>query len=200
MDRTFRIKVRMRRFRRQYPRIAFAIRSFMIFSATFGGAYGFVSGSRSETSGYDPNAFAIGVSFLFALACLGLAILLVMIAHLLQARRDFGMGIIPPTPGPARGGVVANVWGLALRLNLGSVISWTIAFAVLGMVFGFVASSLGDVFASNPDIAHIIAVGGATSAGLVYLFLLTLLKVMGMIAAVYGVQVVMRIPADRRER
>ncbi|WP_249143098.1 ATP-binding protein [Bradyrhizobium liaoningense] len=75
MDRTFRIKVRMRRFRRQHPRIAFAIRSFMIFSATFGGAYGFIVGSRSEKSGYDPNAFAIGASFLFALACLGLATL-----------------------------------------------------------------------------------------------------------------------------
>ncbi|MBW7972880.1 ATP-binding protein [Bradyrhizobium sp. BR 10289] len=75
MDRTFRVKVRMRRFRRQHPRIAFAIRSFMIFSATFGGAYGFVSGSRSENSGYDPNTFAIGASFLFALACLGLATL-----------------------------------------------------------------------------------------------------------------------------
>jgi PAS domain S-box-containing protein len=75
MDRTFRIKVRMRRFRRRHPRIAFAIRSFMIFSATFGGAYGFIAGSRSETSGYDPNTFAIGASFLFALACLGLATL-----------------------------------------------------------------------------------------------------------------------------
>jgi len=75
MGRTFRIKVRMRRFRRQHPRIAFAIRSFMIFSATFGGAYGFVTGSRSENSGYDPNTFAIGASFLFALACLGLATL-----------------------------------------------------------------------------------------------------------------------------
>ncbi|QPF91899.1 ATP-binding protein [Bradyrhizobium commune] len=75
MGGTFRIKVRMRRFRRRHPRIAFAIRSFMIFSATFGGAYGFVSGSRSENSGYDPNTFAIGASFLFALACLGLATL-----------------------------------------------------------------------------------------------------------------------------
>lgn len=75
MGRTFRIKVRMRRFRRQYPRIAFAVRSFMIFSATFGGAYGFVTGSRSENSGYNPNTFAIGASFLFALACLGLATL-----------------------------------------------------------------------------------------------------------------------------
>lgn len=75
MGRMFRIKVRMRRFRRNHPRIAFAIRSFMIFSATFGGAYGFVTGSRAENSGYDPNAFAIGASFLFALACLGLATL-----------------------------------------------------------------------------------------------------------------------------
>ncbi|MGY8662071.1 ATP-binding protein [Bradyrhizobium sp. UFLA05-109] len=75
MGRSFRIKVRMRRFRRRYPRIAFAIRSFMIFSATFGGAYGFITGSRAEKSGYDPNAFAIGASFLFALACLGLATL-----------------------------------------------------------------------------------------------------------------------------
>ncbi|UWU77065.1 ATP-binding protein [Bradyrhizobium huanghuaihaiense] len=75
MGRTFRIKVRMRRFRRQHPRIAFAIRSFVIFSATFGGAYGFIAGSRAEKSGYDPNAFAIGASFLFALACLGLATL-----------------------------------------------------------------------------------------------------------------------------
>ena len=45
----------------------------MIFSAAFGGAYGFIAGSRSENSGYDPNAFAIGASFLFAIACLALA-------------------------------------------------------------------------------------------------------------------------------
>jgi signal transduction histidine kinase/CheY-like chemotaxis protein len=47
----------------------------MVFSAAFGGAYGFIAGSRSEHSGYDPNAFAIGASFLFALACVGLATL-----------------------------------------------------------------------------------------------------------------------------
>jgi PAS domain S-box-containing protein len=73
MGGTFRIKVRMRRFRRRYPKTAFAIRSVMIFSATFGAAYGFIAGSRSENSGYDPNAFAVGASFLFALACLALA-------------------------------------------------------------------------------------------------------------------------------
>jgi PAS domain S-box-containing protein len=75
MGRVFRIKLHIRRFSRRHPWLVFAVRSFMIFSAAFGGAYGFISGSRSEGSGYDPNAFAIGASFLFALACLGLATL-----------------------------------------------------------------------------------------------------------------------------
>src|SRR6202166_2688706 len=75
MGRFFRIKLGLRRFTRRYPLLVFAVRSFMIFSAAFGGAYGFISGSRSEHSGYDPNAFAIGASFLFALACLALATL-----------------------------------------------------------------------------------------------------------------------------
>ena len=42
----------------------------MIFSAAFGGAYGFIAGSTSPVAGYDPHSFAIGASFLFALACL----------------------------------------------------------------------------------------------------------------------------------
>jgi PAS domain S-box-containing protein len=75
MGRRFRIKVHLRRFGRRHPRLSAAVRSFVIFSAAFGGVYGFISGSRSEISGYDPNNFAVGISFLFALACLGLATL-----------------------------------------------------------------------------------------------------------------------------
>lgn len=75
MLRALRIRSRLRRLSRRHPRIGSAIRSFTVFSAAFGGAYGFISGSRSEASGYDPQAFAIGASFLFALACLALATL-----------------------------------------------------------------------------------------------------------------------------
>src|ERR1700726_2328656 len=71
----FRIKTRLRGFARRHPWLVFVVRSFMIFSAAFGGAYGFIAGSRSESSGYDPHAFAIGASFLFALACVALATL-----------------------------------------------------------------------------------------------------------------------------
>src|SRR5258708_33792515 len=75
MERVFRIKIRIRRFNRRHPWVISAVRSLMIFSAAFGGAYGFIAGSRSESSGYNPHAFAIGASFLFAVACVALATL-----------------------------------------------------------------------------------------------------------------------------
>jgi PAS domain S-box-containing protein len=70
MGRVFRIKLSLRRFARRHPWLTGTVRSFMIFSAAFGGAYGFIAGSTSPMAGYDPHAFAIGASFLFALACL----------------------------------------------------------------------------------------------------------------------------------
>src|ERR1700731_3317534 len=73
MGPTIRIKLHIRRFSRRHPWVPLSVRSFVIFSAAFGGAYGFIAGSRSEHSGYDPNSFAIGASFLFAIACLALA-------------------------------------------------------------------------------------------------------------------------------
>jgi PAS domain S-box-containing protein len=79
MGRFFRIKLRLRRFSRRHPWLIAAIRSFMIFSAAFGGAYGFITGSRSESSGYNAHAFAIGASFLFAIACVALATLSIRI-------------------------------------------------------------------------------------------------------------------------
>lgn len=73
MLRALRIRSRLRRFARRHPWINVTIRSVTIFSATFGGAYGFITGSRTEA--YDPHAFALGASFLFAVACLALATL-----------------------------------------------------------------------------------------------------------------------------
>ena len=91
MGRVFRIKLHIRRFSRRHSWLVFSIRSFMIFSAAFGGAYGFISGSRSENSGYDPNAFAIGASFLFALACVALATLSIRLRWMRQKLRKIAL-------------------------------------------------------------------------------------------------------------
>ena len=89
--RIFRIKLSIRRFTRRHPWLTFTVRSFMIFSAAFGGAYGFISGSRVEGSGYDPHAFAIGASFLFALACVALATLSFRLRWVRQTMRKMAL-------------------------------------------------------------------------------------------------------------
>ena len=91
MGRVFRIKIRIRRFTRRHPWLTFTVRSFMIFSAAFGGAYGFITGSRSEDSGYDPHAFAIGASFLFAVACVALATLSIRLRWMRKKLRKIAL-------------------------------------------------------------------------------------------------------------
>jgi ABC-2 type transport system permease protein len=130
------------------------------------------------------------------LLALALAVVLAGIAFLLQARRDFGMGLLPPRPGPARGGWVAHPWGLTLRLNLGAIVSWTVAFVALGFVFGVLATSVGEVLTANPAIAQALAAGAVSQGGLAFAFLVTILSLVGIIAGVYGVQIVMRVYAE----
>jgi PAS domain S-box-containing protein len=91
MERVFRIKMRIRRFTRRHPWLSFAVRSFMIFSAAYGGAYGFIAGSRSESSGYDAHAFAIGASFLFAVACVALATLSIRLRWIRKKLRKIAL-------------------------------------------------------------------------------------------------------------
>jgi PAS domain S-box-containing protein len=91
MGRVFRIKLHIRRFSRRHSWLVFTLRSFMIFSAAFGGAYGFIAGSRSENSGYDPHAFAIGASFLFAVACVALATLSFRLRWMRQKMRKIAL-------------------------------------------------------------------------------------------------------------
>src|SRR3954467_13756147 len=91
MGKAFRIRTRLRRLARRHPKTALAVRSFLIFSAAFGGAYGFIAGSRSEGSGYDPHAFAIGASFLFAAACVALATLSVRLRWIRKRLRKLAL-------------------------------------------------------------------------------------------------------------
>src|SRR5258708_12194741 len=91
MGRVFRIRLRIGRYTRRHPWMSFAVRSFMIFSAACGGAYGFITDSRPEISGYDPNAFAAGISFLFAIACVALATLSFRLRWMRQKLRKIAL-------------------------------------------------------------------------------------------------------------
>ncbi|MFZ5731925.1 MAG: response regulator [Pseudomonadota bacterium] len=70
-----RLRSAVRRLTRRNAWIATVVKWAFIFSAAFGGAYGFIAGVTSDSSGYDPHTFALGISFLFAIACVAIAAL-----------------------------------------------------------------------------------------------------------------------------
>jgi ABC-2 type transport system permease protein len=127
------------------------------------------------------------------LAAGALAFALVVAGFALDGRRDYGAGIIAPRPGPERAGAVASIWGLAVRLNRGSVITWFVAFAGLGVVFGYLATSITDLLADNPALGSVFAANGGAALNLTFAFLVTILQLIGLIAAIAGVQTVNRI-------
>lgn len=130
------------------------------------------------------------------LVALAFAVVLIAIAFVLQGRRDFGQGLLAGRPGPAEAGLAGNVWGLAVKLNRGALISWSIGLALLGLILGNLASSVGDVLADNPAMAAILASGAVTVSDLTFAFLITILQLIAIIAAVMGVQMIQRVHAE----
>lgn len=133
------------------------------------------------------------------LLALALAVLFVLVAFLLQGRRDFGQGLLPPRPGPAQAGLAGNVWGLALTMHRGVLIAWMVGFAGLGLMFGNLATSVSDLIADNPMMAAILAAGATSVADLTFSFLGTVLQIIAIVTAVMGVQVIQRIYAEEVE-
>lgn len=127
---------------------------------------------------------------------LGLALALVGLSAWLHGRRDYGQGAIPPRPGPARGHSVAGVWRLSVRLNRSSVAVWTAALTCVGVVFGSLATSVGELITDNPAMAKVMAAGAVDEADLTFGFLVTLTQLITLLAAVFGIQSVMRVHVE----
>lgn len=131
-------------------------------------------------------------------AALGFALLVFVAAFALQARRDFGVGVIAPRPGPARGGV-HGTWALVLRLSRAALITWAAAILVLGFVFGYLAASVKDLLAGESGVQQILAAGATSPAELVHAFLVTILSLLGIISAIPGVQIMLRVHSEELE-
>jgi len=120
---------------------------------------------------------------------------LLTVAFWLQARREFGAGAIPPKPGPDRG-TDRSTWKLAVRINKSPILTWTVAFAAIGAVFGYMATSVTDILGSNPTVQEFLASGATTHSDLVSAFLVTILSLAGILAAIPGVQTLVKVRSE----
>lgn len=91
----------------------------------------------------------------------GAAAALLAWAAWLVTRRDVGAGIVPPRPGPARAASgLGTPFGLAWRLQRGSVVGWGVGTFLLGLVFGSLSEEMQGMVEDNPTLAKVFAATG----------------------------------------
>jgi ABC-2 type transport system permease protein len=106
-----------------------------------------------------------------------------------------GAGLVPPRPGPpvATPGL-GRPLGLALRLQRGSLMGWSVGMFLTGVAYGWVANDVEDLVGDNQALREVIARAGGAS--LTDSYLSTSLLMMALIAAGYAVQSALRLRSE----
>ncbi len=121
---------------------------------------------------------------------------LVAVAYALQRRRDVGLGLLPSALGPAHAGSrLRSTFALATRLHRAMLTGWVVGFAALGVLFGALASDIGEIVGDNERMREVLARMGG-SQGVIDAYLASTANVLGMVAALYVVQAALRARAE----
>jgi polyether ionophore transport system permease protein len=126
----------------------------------------------------------------------GLALLLGIGAYTLTARRDVAAGVIAPRPGPAAAASwLRSPFGLAWRIHRPSLFGWLAGLVIVGLVYGSLADSIGDLLDDSPQLSEIFEqLGGA--AGLTDAFFATTMGILALIATAYAIRAVLRLRVE----
>ncbi|WP_128379808.1 ABC transporter permease [Streptomyces cavernae] len=116
------------------------------------------------------------------------------VAYELAGRRDVGMSFLPTRPGSATGRL-GTPEALAWRLQRGSLLGWSLGFLAAGVAFGGITTGAADLVGDNARTREVIERMGG-QAGLTDAFLAAMVGMLGMIAALYIVQSVLRLHVE----
>ena len=126
----------------------------------------------------------------------GLTVALIAVAFTLTDHRDVGSGMVPTRSGPAhapRG--LGSAIGLAWRLQRGTLLTWAFGLAAAGAAFGTVGKSAEDLVAGNDQLEQMLA-RLSPDAGVIDLYFTLLMAILGIAAAGYTVQALLRMRAE----
>jgi ABC-2 type transport system permease protein len=129
----------------------------------------------------------LAVTLLFACTCA---------AVLLATRRDFGHGMLPQRPGHAQASrALRSSLGLAWRLQRGALLGWSVAMLGFGLVFGGLIGQVKDTTGTARD--WYTRLGGSDQ--ILDAFRASVLQMAAMAAAIYVVQVLLRMRTEETD-
>ena len=128
------------------------------------------------------------------LLSIGLAIVLVVLALVLQRVRDTGSGLVAARAGRAvASSSLAGPIGLAWRLQRGSIIGWGIG-AVLGAgLVGGLGKTLETAAKDSPQLGKLVDSVGNGSGTILEVFLGVMMTLIGLLVAGAAIQTMMRL-------
>lgn len=130
--------------------------------------------------------------FLLPLAAV---VLLLAAAAAMAARRDLGAGLVAPAPGrPEARPSLSGPLPLAVRLQRGSLIGWSVGVAFFGLAYGSITNSIEEFVIDNPTMADLFT--AADGGTLVESYLATSIRITALLGAGFAVQSMLRLRAE----
>lgn len=126
-------------------------------------------------------------------------VVLLVVAVELARRRDVGLGLLTPRDGPSTAPAsLGTPLGLAWRLQRATFSGWLAAFVIMGLILGSITGSLSGLLRDNKQVEEMFARLGGTH-GLEQAFVAAMLGLLGLGAAAYGVQAVLRAHTEEAQ-
>jgi ABC-2 type transport system permease protein len=123
-----------------------------------------------------------------------LAIIATAVSLLVHSRRELGASLLPERAGRATAAPgLGSPFGLAWRLQVPTLLAWTVGSALLGLALGSLVTAIAGADIDNPAVEAIIASLGHTQGDLGDALIPALMVIVGVLAGAAGVQAVLRM-------
>lgn len=120
-------------------------------------------------------------------------VVLTALAYRLLARRDVGAGLFAERPGPpAAGAGLSGPMGLALRLDRGALLLWTVGLCLYGLLIGSVVHGIADEV-GNSAVARDVVVRLGGSTAMEEAFVAVAFSMLAMITSAFAISLTLRL-------
>ncbi|MEU2034391.1 ABC transporter permease [Nocardia amamiensis] len=121
------------------------------------------------------------------------AVLATAAAYVLLGNRDTGSGLIAERPGPSTASAgLSGPLGLAWRLQRGTLVAWTVGFALYGLLIGGAVHSVGDMLDGSEAVRDMVTRMGG-SQELQESFITYAITMLAAAASAYSISAALRL-------